>query len=99
MIADAGLKPYEDIDIQFIGLRPGEKLYEELWSNEETPVPTEHDKILIVKAQSFVYATIKKQLDELVQLSENSDNVMIVKKMKQIVPEFISANSPYSALD
>ena len=98
MIALSGLELGRDIDIKVIGLRPGEKLYEELLANEENTLPTHHSKILIAKnrlttSEQIIY------IEELITLIPLQDNQKIVKKMKEIVLEYISNNSIYETLD
>ena len=98
MIALSGLELGRDIDIKIIGLRPGEKLYEELLANEENTLPTHHSKILIAKnrltsSEQIIY------IEELITLIPLQDNQKIVKKMKEIVSEYISNNSIYEELD
>ncbi|NDB34807.1 MAG: polysaccharide biosynthesis protein, partial [Flavobacteriia bacterium] len=96
MIRLHGLEPEKDIAIQFTGLRPGEKLYEELLANEEATLPTHHPKILIAKIRSLEEGFT----DKLKQLIEAKGSVNEkVKIMKQIVPEFISQNSSFEVLD
>ena len=99
MIKLYGLKLGVDIQIQYTGLRPGEKLYEELLNVAENTIPTHHKKILKAKVRVYVYEDINKKMDELKALTVNSDNYKLVGKMKQIVPEFISKNSTYEKLD
>ncbi|MGE0638618.1 MAG: polysaccharide biosynthesis protein [Bacteroidia bacterium] len=89
----------KDIKIVYTGLRPGEKLYEELLNNEENTLPTHHPQILIGKVKEYEFAQVSKDVDELIQLMETQDNQRIVTKMKQMVPEFISNNSEFEALD
>ena len=98
MIALSGLELGLDIYIKIIGLRPGEKLYEELLANEENTLPTHHSKILIAKnrltsSEQIIY------IEELITLIPLQDNQKIVKKMKEIVSEYISNNSIYEELD
>jgi len=99
MIRLAGLVPYKDIEIKFTGLRPGEKLYEELLADEETTQPTYNEKIMIGSAREYDYHVVQKQLNKLLSavLSYQEENV--VKLMKELVPEFISANSTYEEID
>jgi len=100
MIRLSGLEPYKDIDIVFTGLRPGEKLYEELLYDKEKKLPTNHEKIMISKADECNYEEVIPKLFHLIEIATSDDNhVEIVKLMKEIVPEFISQNSPYSDLD
>ena len=89
----------KDIKIVYTGLRPGEKLYEELLNNEENTLPTHHPQILIGKVKEHEFAQVSKDVDELIQLVETQNNQLIVSKMKQMVPEFISNNSEFEALD
>ncbi|WP_299824155.1 nucleoside-diphosphate sugar epimerase/dehydratase [uncultured Pontibacter sp.] len=99
MIKLAGLTPGVDIDIVFTGLRPGEKLYEELLNEEETTIPTHHNKIKISKVRKYAYNQVVNDINELISLNKNSEDYFAVKKMKQIVPEFLSKNSRYEELD
>lgn len=99
MIQLSGLTLGKDIQIAFTGLRPGEKLYEELLNNEENTLPTHHPQILIGKIRPIERETIAKNISELVALFDSQDNFAIVKKLKAIVPEYISNNSIYSKLD
>ncbi|HOY37970.1 MAG: polysaccharide biosynthesis protein [Bacteroidales bacterium] len=99
MIQLSGLKLGEDIQIRFTGLRPGEKLYEELLATKENTVPTYHPRIMIAKVREYDFNTIQDHIETLVQMIDNSENMALVKKMKEIVPEFISQNSPYEVLD
>ncbi|MET2984708.1 polysaccharide biosynthesis protein [Aureibaculum conchae] len=98
MIHLSGLKYPEDIDIKIIGLRPGEKLYEELLSNEENTIPTYNEKIMIAKVDPVDYKVVKDKIVALSQL-DNMDNFEIVSRMKEIVKEYISNNSEYEQLD
>ncbi|MFM2206036.1 MAG: hypothetical protein RL213_11 [Bacteroidota bacterium] len=99
MIRLAGLTEDRDIKIVYTGLRPGEKIYEELLADAEKTVPTHHDKILIAKVREYDFAVIRKDIDELIGLFGTQKNDLIVSKMKSIVPEFVSANSVYEKLD
>lgn len=96
MIKLSGAK---DIDIKFTGLRDGEKLFEEVLNDKEGTKPTYHPKIMIAKVRSYDYETAKKNEDELLQLSYTHDDMLIVKKMKKIVPEYKSQVSKYEVLD
>ena len=89
----------KDIKIVYTGLRPGEKLFEELLNNEENTLPTHHPQILIGKVKEYEFTQVSKDVDELIQLMETQDNQRIVTKMKLMVPEFISNNSEFEALD
>lgn len=99
MIQLAGLEVDKDIQIVFSGLRPGEKLYEELLNTAETTIPTYHEKIKIAKVRIYTYCEVKTGIDGLIALNDTHDNEKIVMKMKNLVPEFISKNSPYEKLD
>lgn len=98
MIQLSGLVVGKDIEIKFTGLRPGEKLYEELLASEENTLPTHHPKILCAKERhESEYNT--QAILELIELFHTQDNFKIVAKMKEIVPEFISNNSDFEQLD
>lgn len=99
MIKLSGLEIDKDIKIKITGLRPGEKLYEELLTNEENTIPTHHEKILIGKVKLYQLEEVKIKLQELIDLYNSQDNDLIVKKMKEIVPEFLSNNSIFSKFD
>ena len=99
MIQLSGLTLGKDIQIVFTGLRPGEKLYEELLNNQENTLPTHHPQIMIGEIRPCELETITKNISELVALFDTQDNFAIVKKLKSIVPEYISNNSIYSKLD
>lgn len=99
MIRLAGLVPEKDIKIIYTGLRPGEKLYEELLNKGENIIPTHHAKIKISKVIDFHFFYVKKMIDELLDLNELDDNDLMVSKLKEIVPEFKSNNSIYNKLD
>ena len=99
MIQLTGLELNKDIEIKITGLRPGEKMYEELLSNEENTVPTHHPKILIGKVKPLKFDPTHKLVIELINLIENQKNEEIVKQMKLIVPEFVSNNSEFSKFD
>lgn len=99
MIYLAGLKPNKDIKISFTGLRPGEKLYEELLANKENTIPTYHSQIMIATVRDYDNDEVCKQIHELIEIAKTYDKFKIVRKMKEIVPEFISKNSIYEALD
>jgi FlaA1/EpsC-like NDP-sugar epimerase len=99
MIKLAGLIPNKDIKIVFTGLRPGEKLYEELLNKAESVRATHHAKIKISSVAPCHYLHVKKEIDELLRLNDLNDQMVMVRKMKEIVPEFISNNSKYDQLD
>ncbi|WP_400073587.1 polysaccharide biosynthesis protein [Zobellia russellii] len=98
MIKLSGLKYPEDIDIKITGLRPGEKLYEELLANGENTLPTYHKKIMIGKTRELDYISVRSKIDELC-VSNMFFNESTVSLMKEIVPEFISNNSELCVLD
>ncbi|MFS4492244.1 polysaccharide biosynthesis protein [Maribacter sp. 2308TA10-17] len=98
MIKLSGLKYPEDIDIKITGLRPGEKLYEELLANGENTLPTYHKKILIGKVKELDYALVKSKIDELC-VSNMFFNGNTMALMKEIVPEYVSNNSEFCKLD
>ena len=99
MIRLAGYTPEKDIPIEFTGLRPGEKLYEELLNQKETTLPTTNDKIMVAKVREFEFDEVTKQVDELINTTRQGKPFTTVKLMKQLVPEFISNNSIYEQLD
>jgi FlaA1/EpsC-like NDP-sugar epimerase len=99
MIKLAGLQPEKDIKIVYTGLRPGEKLYEELLNLGELTMPTHHPKIKIAKVIAYSYKQVLKDMEELLDLNKHYDEVALVNKMKDIVPEFISKNSHFEFLD
>jgi FlaA1/EpsC-like NDP-sugar epimerase len=99
MISLSGLKLGEDIDIKITGLRPGEKLYEELLTAEENTLPTHHPQIMIGRVKEYDYKEVDTVILQLIDSFEGQQNTDIVLKMKKIVPEFISKNSDYSTLD
>ena len=99
MIRLAGYTPEKDIPIVFTGLRPGEKLYEELLNQKETTLPTANAKIMVARVREFEFDQVSKSIDQLIDTSRLSKPFMTVRLMKQIVPEFISNNSIYEQLD
>lgn len=100
MIRLSGLVPGVDIDIKYTGLRPGEKLYEELLNDAENTLPTHHEKILIAKVREASSNNLEQEFLELFQLAASADNSMsMVAKMKELVPEFVSNNSVFEQLD
>lgn len=96
MISLSGVK---NVDIKFTGLRDGEKLYEELLATQENTKPTHHPKIMIAEVRSYDYDVAKQNEDELLQFTFTHDDMKIVGKMKEIVPEFKSKHSKYEELD
>jgi FlaA1/EpsC-like NDP-sugar epimerase len=99
MIRMAGYVPDVDINIEYTGLRPGEKLYEEVLSDLENTVPTAHSRIRIAKVREYEYESALEALETLEDLSRRVDITTMVKLMKEIVPEFISKNSRFEELD
>ena len=99
MIRLAGFEPGKDIEITYTGLRPGEKLYEELLNQKETTIPTKHKKILVAKVREYDYQEVAEQIESLIKLAKDGKVFPTVKLMKQIVPEFKSKNSVYEELD
>ncbi len=99
MIRLSGFKPNEDIEIKFTGLRPGEKLYEELLNDLENTLPTHHEKIMIAKVRENNYDIVCIKIDELQQRLTTQNKNEVVYQMKIIVPEFKSKNSIYEQLD
>jgi FlaA1/EpsC-like NDP-sugar epimerase len=99
MIELAGLVPDRDIEIVYTGLRPGEKLYEEVLSNKENTDATSHDRIRIARVQEYAYAEAVKAADTLGELSREVRIPEMVKLMKTVVPEFISNNSRFEEFD
>ena len=90
----------QGVEIRYTGLRSGEKLYEEVLSDEENTKPSFHEKIRIAKVREYDYETVEKDVTELISLASSSaDGMTIVRKMKDIVPEYKSNNSVYSTLD
>ena len=96
MISLSGAK---NVEVKFTGLRPGEKLYEEVLNELEGTKPTFHEKIRIAEVREFDYEDVRRQIDELIELSKQYDDMATVKKMKEIVPEYKSNNSKYEELD
>ena len=99
MIRLAGYTPEKDIMIKFTGLRPGEKLYEELLNQKETTLPTSNEKIMVARVREFDFEEINSKVDELIKTSRLTKPFTTVTLMKQLVPEFISNNSIYEQLD
>jgi FlaA1/EpsC-like NDP-sugar epimerase len=99
MILLSGLKENRDIKIIFTGLRPGEKLFEELLADTENTLPTHHDQILIGKVREYDYEEVKNIINELIKLFNTQNNELIVQRMKDLVPEFKSNNSVFQKLD
>ena len=96
MIKLSGAK---NVEVKFTGLRPGEKLYEEVLNELEGTKPTFHEKIRIAEVREYDYQQVCKDIDELIAISKRFDDMSTVKKMKEIVPEYVSNNSVYEQLD
>ncbi len=100
MIRLYGLTPGVDIEIKYSGLRPGEKLYEELLTDSENSLLTYHDKIMIAKVREYDFSAVENEFINLINLAKQKDGVMeMVAKMKDLVPEFVSNNSVFEQLD
>ena len=97
MISLSGLIPHEEIKIIETGLRPGEKLYEELLVNDEECLSTSHDKIMIRKIRPYNYKLSEARINELLNKVDQLEDLQLVAVMKEIVPEFVSINSPYES--
>ena len=96
MIKLSGAK---NVKVEFTGLRPGEKLYEEVLNELEGTNPTFHEKIRIAEVREYDYQKVSKEIDELIEIAKRFDDMATVKKMKEIVPEYKSNNSKYEKLD
>lgn len=99
MIKLSGLKYPEDIDIKITGLRPGEKLYEELLANGENTLPTYHKKIMISKVRDLDYSFVRSKIDELCVTNMFSSGENVIQLIKEIVPEYVSNNTVHAKLD
>ncbi len=99
MIKLSGLQLGKDIQIAFTGLRPGEKLYEELLANKENTIPTPHPQIMVAKVREYDHEEANTKINGFIELIKKQDNTAVVRLMKEIVPEFISQNSIYEELD
>lgn len=89
----------QNIKIEYTGLRHGEKLYEELLNIAEHTKPTHHEKIMIADVREYEYDEVKHEVDDLINFSYEYDEMKTVRKMKEIVPEFKSINSPFESID
>lgn len=96
MINLSGVK---NVEIKYTGLRAGEKLYEEVLNDKESTKPSFHEKIRIANVREYDYSEVERDIEELIEVSKQYDDMLTVKKMKEIVPEFKSNNSVYEALD
>ncbi|MGN0233291.1 MAG: polysaccharide biosynthesis protein [Bacteroidaceae bacterium] len=99
MIELAGYEPGTDIKIEYTGLRPGEKLYEEVLSNEENTIPTGHEKIRVAKVREYEYNRVAERLERLSRLAMEGNVPDMIRLMKHLVPEFKSQNSEYEKYD
>lgn len=99
MIELSGYVPDKDIKIEYSGLRPGEKLYEEVLSTEENSLPTSHERIRVAKVRDYSYSKALDYANRLEKLAREVDIVALVQLMKEIVPEYVSNNSIYEAYD
>ena len=99
MITLAGLVPDEDIKVEYTGLRPGEKLYEEVLANDENTIPTSHSRIKVAKVREYSYAEALGAVERLAELARKVDIPAVVRLMKEIVPEYKSRNSKYEVYD
>ena len=88
-----------NVKIKFVGLRPGEKLYEEVLNNEENTIPSFHEKIRIAIVREYDFDRVSKEIDDLITTAKTADDMTIVKLMKDLVPEYKSENSKYKELD
>ncbi len=96
MIQLSGAK---DVKIEYTGLREGEKLYEEVLSVNEGTLPSFHEKIRVAQVREYDYAAVEKELEELFDIAQRYNDMDTVRKMKQIVPEYVSKHSRYEVLD
>lgn len=99
MIKLSGLELGKDIEISFTGLRPGEKLFEELLSDAENTIPTKQQKILKAKVREYAFEIVHQEIDQLIALFDEQNNEKIVSKLKELIPEYISSNSEFERLD
>ncbi len=99
MIQLAGKTPGKDIEISYSGLRPGEKLYEELLSDDTTVTPTHHHKIMISKDAPRIYAEVNTAVDKIIDISDHGSAKEVVQQLKLLIPNYKSNNSVFEALD
>lgn len=99
MIVLAGLEPDRDIAIQFTGLRPGEKLYEEVLSEVEPTIPTYHSKIMLAETREYDFDSVQESMYGLIEAAKLENDWKTVRTMKLMVPEFVSNNSKFERLD
>ena len=99
MIRLAGYVPDKDIKIKVVGLRPGEKLYEELLNDNSKTLPTHHEKIMVAQEDIDKHDVVKNSIDEILDASKQYNSHLVVTKMKKLIPEFKSLNSIFEILD
>jgi FlaA1/EpsC-like NDP-sugar epimerase len=99
MIKLSGLEEGKDIQIVYSGLRPGEKLYEELLNDKENTLPTHHPQIMIAQVQEYSYQDVLPAVEKMQQGLNSESNTVLVAQMKKLVPEYKSNNSIYEELD
>jgi FlaA1/EpsC-like NDP-sugar epimerase len=99
MIRLSGFIPYDDIHIEITGLRPGEKLYEELLNDSSTTLPTHHPKIMIAKEKLQDFEDVRIKVKKIIKAATRLEDIEVVKMLKEIVPEFKSQNSLFETLD
>lgn len=99
MIRLSGLELGKDIEIVYSGLRPGEKLYEELLNQQENTMPTHHEKIMVAEVRQYPFEEVRNGINALISLFDAQDNNAIVAQMKKLVPEYTSNNSVFEKLD
>jgi FlaA1/EpsC-like NDP-sugar epimerase len=99
MVKLSGLTLGKDIQIIYTGLRPGEKIFEELLNDQENSLQTHHEKIMIGQVREYDYLETKSKIEDLIESYSFQDNMLIVGKMKKLVPEFKSKNSIFESLD
>lgn len=99
MIQLSGLTPDKDIKLVYTGLRPGEKLYEELLTEKENIIPTYHEKIRIARVEEYDFVPLKEKIHELILTARDGKNLEVVQLMKNLVPEYKSNNSEFEVLD
>lgn len=99
MVALSGLELDKDIKIEAVGLRPGEKLYEELLNSKENTLPTHHPRIMVGKVREYPFDQVAADIDNLLSLVPGNNNMQLVGAIKALVPEFVSNNSEFSVLD
>jgi FlaA1/EpsC-like NDP-sugar epimerase len=99
MIQLSGYQYGVNMDIVFSGLRPGEKLYEEVLSAEEFTLPTRHEMIMIAKVRDYDWHEVEAWVNELTELFKEQNNELLVGKLKSFIPEYVSNNSEFERLD